>query len=90
MVKKYKIFYTVSFSIEVVVKLPITGGLYIFEFSCLSMEFSVLCLAASIWNSSYGVKTMFNFIQKRIYDVCLYSFIQEVFIKYLHFIRVQN
>lgn len=78
-VKKYKIFYIVSFSIEVVVKSPITARLYIFEFA---MEFSVLCLATSIWNSSYG--------KKRIYYVCLFSFIQEVFIKYLYFGRVQN
>lgn len=75
---------------KVVVKSPITARLYIFEFACLSMEFLVHCLATSIWNSSYEVKTTVNFIQKRIYYVCLYAFIQEVFIKYLHFGKVQN
>lgn len=34
--EKYSTFYTVRFSVEVAGKLPITAGLYTFEYACLS------------------------------------------------------
>lgn len=80
-------FSIVRFSYDVV-RSPIAVHPYTFEFVCLSIEFSILSLLPSIETPLLEWKLhILNSTQKRIYYECLYSFIQEAFIKYLHFGR---
>lgn len=80
-------FSIVRFSYDVV-RSPIAVHPYTFEFVCLSIEFSILSLLPSIETPLLEWKLhILNSTQKRIYYECLYSFIQEAFIKYAHFGR---